>query len=307
MSICVEVSQEAGKAISNVYSAGNWVSSITEKLEPCSNDLMTPSLIMDPRTIADLRSQNIITSCLRYHFPSVQLVGEEDEKECEEFSKKDTDYQMRPVELYSDHFLSSHEVGFPKYSRSIDSNDLIIWIDPLDGTGEFIRKRFDSVTVLIGISMQGKPIGGVIHHPMSQKTIWGVIDQGAFGIRRFNQNLTARKKILTSRLHFSDSMLKVIDFVKPSEVEKCGGAGSKILKILNGDAEAYIHADIGTKKWDSCAGDAILRSAGGMMTDIYGSDIDYSSSSSAHNRTGLLATFGMGHQDFVIKRSVLSL
>ena len=40
-----------------------------------------------------------------------------------------------------------------------------IWIDPLDGTNEFVQGHLSSVTVLIGLTVDGVPKAGVVHHP----------------------------------------------------------------------------------------------------------------------------------------------
>jgi len=44
-----------------------------------------------------------------------------------------------------------------------------------------------------------------------------------------------------------------------AEVIKAGGAGYKIIELFNGGAETYFHEGK-IKKWDICAGQAILRS-----------------------------------------------
>ena len=58
-------------------------------------------------------------------------------------------------------------------------------------------------------------------------------------------------------------------------ITKAGGAGYKIIELFNGGAESYFH-DNKIKKWDICAGEAILRSTCyGKFTDMNGDKIDY--------------------------------
>ena len=58
-------------------------------------------------------------------------------------------------------------------------------------------------------------------------------------------------------------------------ITKAGGAGYKIVELFNGGAESYFH-DNKIKKWDICAGEAILRSTCyGKFTDMSGQRIDY--------------------------------
>lgn len=53
-----------------------------------------------------------------------------------------------------------------------------------------------------------------------------------------------------------------------------GGAGYKILELVEGRADVYAHRR-GIRKWDLCAGDALLRAAGGGLTDWGGEPICY--------------------------------
>lgn len=45
------------------------------------------------------------------------------------------------------------------------SQDLCIWIDPIDCTAGFTNNRLYEVTILVGISYKGKPVFGMIGHP----------------------------------------------------------------------------------------------------------------------------------------------
>lgn len=53
----------------------------------------------------------------------------------------------------------------PNEFQDIKDEDVIVWVDPLDGTSEFTQGLLDHVTILIGLSVKGKAIGGVIHQP----------------------------------------------------------------------------------------------------------------------------------------------
>lgn len=50
-------------------------------------------------------------------------------------------------------------------------------------------------------------------------------------------------------------------------VEAAGGSGYKSLRVLNNTAAMYVHKTR-IKKWDVCAGDAIMRAAGGHMLTL---------------------------------------
>ena len=66
-------------------------------------------------------------------------------------------------------------------------------------------------------------------------------------------------------------------------------SGYKTLEVISGNASAYVHVTA-IKKWDICAGNALLRSLGGRQTTLLGNDIDYSATGSPLNTDGLLVT-----------------
>ena len=76
-------------------------------------------------------------------------------------------------------------------------------------------------------------------------------------------------------------------------------AGFKSLALFNGKASVYVHTTL-IKKWDICAGSAILRQAGGKMTTLDGSDIDFSHNSDPKNKGGLLAA--IADHDLYLKK-----
>lgn len=40
--------------------------------------------------------------------------------------------------------------------------DVVVWVDPLDGTLSYVKEEYDAVTTLIGVSIGGKPLMGII-------------------------------------------------------------------------------------------------------------------------------------------------
>lgn len=63
----------------------------------------------------------------------------------------------------------------------------VVWIDPLDGTSDFVKGNLSAVTVLIGLAIDGVPKIGVVHNPFRENesqsngiTLFGTPEHGAF-------------------------------------------------------------------------------------------------------------------------------
>ena len=67
--------------------------------------------------------------------------------------------------------------------------------------------------------------------------------------------------------------------------------------MITGKADAYVHTTR-IKKWDICAGNAILNTVKGKMTNLHNENIDYHAEGSPVNDNGLLATL-YNHQTFL--------
>lgn len=250
----------------------------------------------DPQTIADRAAQKCIITSLQKKFPAVKIVGEEEDySEIIEVAETEDDSNVL-------------EQQCPPQLKDFKEEEVVIWVDPLDGTREFTDGLIEHVTVLIGISHGGKPIAGVIHQPFYKpednskiigRTIWGVQGIGSFGYKPTKHEGLV---ITTTRSHASQVNLDAITAMNPCRITRAGGSGYKALLVLLGEADAYVYASKGTKRWDTCAPDAILRAAGGNFTDVLGKSIqyDYSEDHNYMNYTGILATLA-NHDNLLSK------
>lgn len=67
--------------------------------------------------------------------------------------------------------------------------------------------------------------------------------------------------------------------------------------MATGKADAYIHTTA-IKKWDICAGNAVINSLGGKMTTKFGELINYTDLDNVKNERGLIAA--LKNHDFLI-------
>ena len=151
-------------------------------------------------------------------------------------------------------------------------------------------------------------MAGVIHQPFLKKTFWAWTGHGHskdFSKPSVNEGSLKSPRIIVSRSHAgSVNETAKSAFGKDVTIIPAGGAGFKVLSLFNDIADAYVHKTL-IKRWDICAGDAILRSFGGKMTTLRGTEITYGEQLVVKNSGGLLATLN-NHEHFLNKLSALT-
>ncbi|KAL4648974.1 3'(2'),5'-bisphosphate nucleotidase 1 isoform X2 [Arapaima gigas] len=259
----------------------------------------------DLQTLADRLVQKSICASLSRQFPKITIIGEED----------------LPPEAVEEDLIEngqSEEIlqrPCPSEYSNIKEEELVVWVDPLDGTKEYTEGLLDHVTVLIGIAYDGKAIAGVINQPFFNyqlgpgaalgRTVWGMLGLGAFGFK-LKEVEGGRRIVTTTRSHSNKMVTDCVQAMDPHDVIKVGGAGNKIIQLVEGKASAYVFASPGCKKWDTCAPEAILHAVGGKLTDMHGKAYKYHASVKHMNSSGVLATL-RDHQFYLsrVPQSVL--
>ncbi|XP_028833529.1 inositol monophosphatase 3-like [Denticeps clupeoides] len=186
--------------------------------------------------------------------------------------------------------------------REVAADRITVWIDPLDATQEYTENLRKYVTTMVCVAVDGEPVIGVIHKPFTGYTAWALVGSGSNVMPRAEYS-TNPPKVIVSRSHAG----KVKDFIEEAfgnntVIIPAGGAGYKVLALLDPPDEEYEEADIYVhvtfiKKWDICAGNAILKASGGHMTTLKGQEIDYSGHEK--NEGGLLASVKVDHKALV--------
>jgi len=161
--------------------------------------------------------------------------------------------------------------------RIPDVGGAFFLVDPLDGTKEFIR-RGDDFTVNIGLIEQGAPTMGVVYAPARKALFWGDALTGhalradrAPGEARGDARAIAVRAVhnppcaVASRSHADPATAQWLD---AGGLCDCVSVGSSLKFVLVASGEADVYPRTGpTMEWDTAAGDAVLRAAGGITLD----------------------------------------
>jgi 3'(2'), 5'-bisphosphate nucleotidase len=120
--------------------------------------------------------------------------------------------------------------------------------------------------------------------------------KGTFDLNNGRVSLPPRTgdltRIVTTRSHMTDIVRRDLTSIPNSTMIQAGGAGYKFLTILDGKADVYVYPRDGTKRWDTCAPEALLRALNGTMVDIFGNEYSYATNqlNIFENCYGLLAS-----------------
>src|SRR3954452_18228519 len=161
-----------------------------------------------------------------------------------------------------------------------DVGDGLFWlVDPLDGTKEFISGNGE-FTVNVGLIDQRRPVLGVVLAPARGLAWWGASGQGAsrregdlvrpIAVRQRPQVGSIAVASRSHRDAATDAWLaeeKIVDTLS---------AGSSLKFCLIAEGKADVSPRFGpTMEWDTAAGDAVLRAAGGRVQTTDGAPFLY--------------------------------
>ena len=152
------------------------------------------------------------------------------------------------------------------------------WIvDPLDGTTNFLH-GLPHFSISIGLERDGKPHAGVIYDPIRDETFWAENGAGAF-LNNQRLRVSARRELpqalLATGLPFS-ARERCPDHAaiahrlagETSGVRRTGSAALDLAYVAAGRLDGFWAYALAP--WDLTAGMAIVREAGGIVTEIAG-------------------------------------
>lgn len=223
---------------------------ITLKYRNKELDVHTKASETDFVTKADKESDELIRHELNLLFPEDQILSEESDAQITDFSGR-------------------------------------VWIvDPLDGTDYYITGD-DTFSVMIGLSIKGKSIFGLVYAPVFNEYYWAEEGKGAWKedvkgiVRKISvstiDDLSLARFVVSPKFTGLRPKDAFVDSVSINRnYLRCASGGLKAGLVAEGKADiAYFEDDL-TDKYDFCAYDVIVREAGGMFTDKTGMLIDYS-------------------------------
>lgn len=203
-----------------------------------------------PVTLADQEAEQFITEKMKEIVPDVLVVGE--------------------------------EAASDGYRPDLDQQEYFWLVDPLDGTKEFISGSGD-YTVNIALIRNGEPVLGVVYAPVHGELYAGcgegtavrwMEDDDKEKSIRVREVPDGGMTIVSSKSHGSGE--KLDNFLSHYKINKQVKRGSslKICSVAAGKADMYPRFGP-TCEWDTAAAHAVLRSAGGKLTDIHGVELSY--------------------------------
>jgi len=153
-------------------------------------------------------------------------------------------------------------------------------IDPLDGTKEFVARNGE-FTLNVGLVCNGEPVLGLVLAPAQEVLYLGATGEGAWRVQAGQpQPLQARAApsegwtVLLSRSHRDGRLLDDQLARWPVAERRHVGSSLKLCLIAAGEADLY--PKLGrTMEWDTAAGDAVLRAAGGLVRTWEGHALHY--------------------------------
>jgi len=232
--------------------------------------------------------------------PLVNIADIRKEAITEEFLSKN--YEARK-ELISNSSFKDEVLEDP---FSFNAEDLSVWIDPIDGTRELCAGRLENVTCMIGVVYNKIPIMGLVHRPYVERngtlgeTFFGSLEFGIYKCsfdRTWNTREIEKREyqymapfpkdddIIDEDSHILNLNVcwhrenaqneECLEYLKPCKFVEDGGAGKRVLRVLDDINEMWVFPGYGQSGWDMCGPEALIRGRLGVTTDCYEERFQY--------------------------------
>ena len=175
--------------------------------------------------------------------------------------------------------IISEEDGLPEFDER--RHWARYWlIDPLDGTKEFVNRNGE-FTVNIALIDANRPVFGVVHVPVQDKTYIGCEGRGAelrtAGDTRVPIRVSERSaspvRVVGSRSHRGASLDAYLEELGETDMVPMGSS-LKFCVVAEGRADIYPRLGP-TSEWDTAAAQAVVEQAGGQVLQLDGKPLSY--------------------------------
>lgn len=195
----------------------------------------------------------------------------------------------------------------PDDARRLEPGRRVWFVDPLDGTRDFIR-GLAGFAVMIGLCVERRPRLAAIYQPIGERLYLAAPGVGARlvepdGERPLRCSPIADLRairLVASKSHRTREIDQVKSALGIDDELNIGSVGLKLGLIALAERDLYVNPSSHSKAWDTCAPEALLHEAGGRITDLWGRPLPYDEPDLWHRR-GLLASNGLLH-DAVLEK-----
>ena len=181
--------------------------------------------------------------------------------------------------------LSEENVKINPNNKRINKD--FVWVlDPLDGTKDFIQGT-GNYAMHLALSYKNKPNLGIVLIPdkdelwiSNQDIVWCENRNEEYKKPNLSRKYSLKEMtIVTSKNHRNQILQNLIKKVNFKNVVVMGSIGCKIASILRGESDIYICLSLpgesSPKDWDFAAPAAILKAAGGAITNLNNEELIY--------------------------------
>ncbi len=175
-------------------------------------------------------------------------------------------------------------------SNNSEVNSKWRWIlDPLDGTSDFIQGT-GNYAMHLALRYENKFCIGIVLIPEKDELwisngeqVWCESKDGSFLYPNFSKNKNLNDmNLVTSKNHKNQNLESLIQKINFNKVTIMGSIGCKIASIIRGESDIYISLSLpgksSPKDWDFAAPEAILRTSGGLITNLDNENLIYNKS-----------------------------
>lgn len=209
-------------------------------------------------------------------------------------TRADLESESRLRSFIETHFAEDHVLG-EEGGGNLNGSGFTWVIDPVDGTINYAH-GLPLFSISIGLTLNGELAGGMVHMPALGTTYTAVKGMGAFcGDRKIAVSQTSEASQALVVTGFPYDRASRIDYllsgvrsvlVNCRGIRRTGSASVDLCWLAEGRFDAHFEIDL--SPWDTCAGELIVREAGGRVTTYAGAEHKLADKS-------LLATNGRLH------------